>query len=94
MGKRSCTAVETAPLLQLSEPMTGSEGPTNEELAKIETEWPAIEADLAELDAEIRALGVAPVENYWRRARRVEARASRAVVVALRPRTASLRAVA
>ncbi|GAB7040716.1 MULTISPECIES: DUF6284 family protein [Catenuloplanes] len=68
--------------------------PSPEDLASIDAEWPEIEADLAELDAEIRALGVTPVDNYWRRARRVEARASRAVVVALRPRTASLRAVA
>lgn len=56
-------------------------GPSPDDLAAIEAEWPQIEAGLAELDAEIRALQVAdqggPSELDRRRARRREAQLTR-----------------
>jgi len=50
------------------------EEPTAGALAAIEAEWPLIEAELAALDAEIRALLVAggPGALDWRRLRRAE----------------------
>ncbi|MGH3487466.1 MAG: DUF6284 family protein [Actinopolymorphaceae bacterium] len=50
--------------------------PTADELAAIEAEWPVIEAELAALDEQIRALTVAGhgSELDRRRARRVERR--------------------
>jgi uncharacterized protein DUF6284 len=51
--------------------------PTPADLAAIEAEWPQIEADLAVLDAEIRALvahgGPSPLD--WRRLRRARRQA-------------------
>ena len=46
--------------------------PTAADLAAIEAEWPLIEAELAVLDTEIRALSVAGVPSPldWRRTRR------------------------
>ena len=55
-------------------------GPSPSDLAAIEAEWPRIEADLADLDAEIRALNLAdhgPDELDWRRTRRSEAALTR-----------------
>jgi hypothetical protein len=56
-----------------------NEGPTMEDLAAIECEWPLIEAELAVLDAEIRALyavgGPSPLDR--RRIRRAEDRVLR-----------------
>lgn len=50
--------------------------PTPGELARIEREWPLIEAELALLDAQIRALsatgGPSPLD--WRRLRRAQRR--------------------
>ena len=55
--------------------------PSPGELAAIEAEWPQIEADLAELDDEIRAIYAAdrggPTELDWRRTRRSAARVTR-----------------
>jgi hypothetical protein len=51
-------------------------GPTSADLAAIEVEWPLIDAELAVVDAEIRALsaagGLSPLD--WRRLRRAERR--------------------
>jgi hypothetical protein len=51
--------------------------PSAAELAEIEREWPAIEAELALVDAEIRVLtaerDLSPLD--WRRLRRAEHRA-------------------
>jgi Family of unknown function (DUF6284) len=54
-------------------------GPTDADLAAIETEWPLIEAEMALVDAEIRMLTVqgAPSPLDWRRLRRAEARVMR-----------------
>ena len=57
-----------------------ADGPSPSDLAAIEAEWPRIEADLAELDAEIERLYAAdrrPDELDWRRKRRSEARLTR-----------------
>lgn len=50
------------------------EGPTTEDLAAIEAEWPLIEAEMALVDAEIRILTVhgGPSPLDWRRLRRAE----------------------
>jgi hypothetical protein len=52
------------------------DGPTAADLAAIETEWPLIKAEIALVDAEIRALtaphGPSPLD--WRRLRRAEHR--------------------
>jgi hypothetical protein len=63
-------------------------GPTAEELAAIEAEWPLIEAEIALVDAETRVLtasgGLSSLD--WRRLRRAEARVLReAAVLATRP---------
>lgn len=68
-----------------------SAGPTDEDLAAIEVEWPLIEAEMALVDAEIRMLtvqgGPGPVD--WRRLRRAEARVIReALAFAARLRAA------
>lgn len=63
-------------------------GPSPSDLAAIEAEWPCIEADLAELDAAIRALYVAdhgPSELDWRRTRRSEAALTRTAARPVRP---------
>ena len=54
-------------------------GPTEADLAAIEREWPLIEAELALVDAEIRALTVVggPSPLDWRRVRRAEQRVLR-----------------
>ena len=55
-------------------------GPSLSDLAAIEAEWPRIEADLAELDAEIETLYAEdrrPDELDWRRKRRSEAQLTR-----------------
>ncbi|WP_436528620.1 DUF6284 family protein [Actinoplanes sp. HUAS TT8] len=69
---------------------TEIDGPSLSELAAIEAEWPRIEADLAELDAEIEALYAAdrrPDDLDWRRKRRSEAQLTRtASSIAGRPR--------
>jgi Family of unknown function (DUF6284) len=54
-------------------------GPTGDDLAAIEAEWPLIEAEMALVDAEIRMLTVqgAPSPLDWRRLRRAEARVMR-----------------
>ncbi|GAA4718993.1 DUF6284 family protein [Phytohabitans rumicis] len=63
--------------------------PSPGDLAAIEVEWPQIEAELAELDAEIRALSAAdgggPTELDWRRTRRSAARLTRTATRATRP---------
>jgi hypothetical protein len=65
------------------------QGPAPEDLSAIEAEWPRIEADLAELDAEIRALYLAdhggPSELDWRRTRRSEAALTRTAARPVRP---------
>ncbi len=54
------------------------DGPTPEDLAAIEHEWPLIEAEIELVDAEIRVLTVAhPSDLDWRRLRRAEARVMR-----------------
>ena len=63
-------------------------GPSPSDLAAIEAEWPQIEADLADLDAEIRALNLAdcgPSELDWRRTRRSEAALTRTAARPVRP---------
>jgi Family of unknown function (DUF6284) len=54
-------------------------GPTADDLAAIEAEWPLIEAEMALVDAEIRMLTVhgRPSALDWRRLRRAEARVIR-----------------
>ncbi len=53
-------------------------GPTAEDLAAIDAEWPLIEAEMELVDAEIRVLTVTrPSELDWRRLRRAEARVMR-----------------
>jgi hypothetical protein len=49
-------------------------GPSADELAAIEREWPLIEAEIALVDAEIRVLTVhgGPSPLDWRRLRRAE----------------------
>jgi hypothetical protein len=63
--------------------------PSLSDLAAIEAEWPEIEADLAELDAEIRALYLAdhggPTELDRRRKRRSEAALTRTAARPVRP---------
>jgi hypothetical protein len=58
------------------------DGPTPEDLAAIEREWPLIEAEIELVDAEIRILTVAgaPTVLDWRRLRRAEARVMREVL--------------
>jgi hypothetical protein len=66
------------------------EEPTPAELADIEREWPLIDAELALLDAEIRALAVAggPSQLDWRRLRRAERRVLAARLRLAAPATA------
>ncbi len=54
--------------------MTVRDEPTTADLAAIEAEWPAIEAELALTDAQIRALSAAggPSALDWRRLRRTQ----------------------
>ncbi|WP_067502195.1 DUF6284 family protein [Actinoplanes sp. TFC3] len=69
---------------------TETGGPSPSDLAAIEAEWPRIEADLAELDAEIEALYAAdrgPDELDWRRKGRSEARLTRTASRPTRPGT-------
>jgi hypothetical protein len=58
------------------------DGPTPEDLAAIEREWPLIEAEIELVDAEIRILTVAgpPTVLDWRRLRRAEAHVMREVL--------------
>lgn len=58
-------------MFRMPEPLLDAE-PTGAELAAIEEEWPQIAAELAELDAQIRALtyGVGVCELDQRRVRR------------------------
>jgi hypothetical protein len=83
--------------------MTGpdGDGPTLEELAAIEAEWPLIAAGIDLVDAEIRVLtadgGPSPLD--WRRLRRAEARVLREAAAyashtAATPTTPSTREVA
>ncbi|GID94546.1 DUF6284 family protein [Amorphoplanes digitatis] len=63
-------------------------GPSLSDLAEIEAAWPQIEADLAVLDAEIRALYLTtggPSELDWRRTRRSEAALTRTAARPVRP---------
>ncbi len=54
------------------------DGPTPDDLAAIDREWPLIEAEMELVDAEIRVLTVTrPSELDWRRLRRAEARVMR-----------------
>jgi hypothetical protein len=61
---------------------TDPAGPTDDDLAAIEAEWPLIEAEIALVDAEIRILTVhgQPSPLDWRRLRRAEARVMREVL--------------
>ena len=58
------------------------EGPTAEDLAAIDREWPRIAAELDLLDAEIALIYAedhgGPTELDWRRLRRAEARVTSA----------------
>jgi hypothetical protein len=58
-------------MFRMPEPLPDTE-PTGAELAAIDAEWPQIAAELAELDAQIRALtyGVGVCELDQRRVRR------------------------
>jgi hypothetical protein len=54
-------------------------GPTAEDLAAIEAQWPLIEAELAVVDAEVRmASADSPSDLDWRALRRAQARVLRA----------------
>jgi hypothetical protein len=55
------------------------DGPTPQELAAIEAEWPLIAAELELTSAEIRALAAEPHPTAldWRRLRRAEHRVAR-----------------
>lgn len=57
-------------------------GPTNEELAAIEAEWPLIEAEMAVVDAEVRLITAEPhpTELDRRRLRRAERELARIAV--------------
>jgi hypothetical protein len=63
-------------------PIPDDAGPTADELAAIERQWPLIEAELALVDAEIRMLtaesGPSPLD--WRRLRRAEQRVMREAI--------------
>jgi hypothetical protein len=63
------------------------DGPSVEDLAAIEVEWPLIEAEVAVTDAEIRILtAVTPTEWDWRRLRHARRRVLRvAAVLAAQP---------
>ncbi len=68
------------------------DGPTPEELAAIEAEWPLIAAEMELTAAEIRALAAEPHPTAldWRRLRRAERRvAHEAQAFAARQATAS-----
>lgn len=58
------------------------DGPTGDDIAAIEAEWPLIEAEMALVYAEIRLLtavgGPSPLD--WRRVRRAEQRVMREVL--------------
>ncbi len=55
-------------------------GPTPDDLAAIEAEWPLIDAELDLVDAETRVLTAdRPSDLDWRRLRRAEARVCRAM---------------
>jgi len=58
---------------------TGPDGPTPDELAAIEDEWPVIAAELELTGAEIAVLNAHPhpTELDWRRLRRAERRVAR-----------------
>ena len=58
-----------------------SEGPTAEDLAAIENEWPLIDAELDLVAAEIRVLTVEPHPSDldWQRLRRAERRVGREI---------------
>jgi hypothetical protein len=61
-----------------STPGLDDDGPTAEDLAAIEIEWPLIEAEMDLVAAEIRVLTVARLSDLdWRRLRRAEARVTR-----------------
>jgi len=61
---------------------TPSEEPTQEDLDRIEREWPLIEAEMELVKAEIRVLTAAggPTSLDWRRLRRAENRVLRQAV--------------
>jgi hypothetical protein len=61
---------------------TPSEEPTQEDLDRIEREWPLIEAEMELVKAEIRVLTAAggPTALDWRRLRRAEHRVLRQAV--------------
>ena len=73
-----------------------ADGPSPSDLAEIEAEWPRIEADLATLDAEIRALHTADNGGLsdldWRRKRRAEAQLTRTATRTVAPAIALRRA--
>ncbi|MFC0533957.1 DUF6284 family protein [Phytohabitans kaempferiae] len=67
---------------------TAGFGPTVEDLAAIEAEWPLIEAELNLLDAEIRMVTADgnPSDLDWRRLRRATSRVLReAAALSARP---------
>lgn len=74
-----------------------TDGPSSAALAKIEAEWPVIEADMDVLDAEIAMIYAAdsggPSPLDWRRLRRAEARVTR-IAAELTMRPAVMREVA
>jgi hypothetical protein len=80
---------ELTPMVRKPEP--DRDGPTAEDLAAIEREWPLIEAELALLDAEIRELtavgGPSPLDR--RRVRRAEKRVMREAAALLSHPTAA-----
>lgn len=60
------------------------EGPSPQELAAVEAEWPLVEAELALVDAEIRVLTAdRPSDLDWRRLRRAEHRVTRQMTALL-----------
>jgi hypothetical protein len=62
-------------------------GPTDDDLAVIEAEWPLIEAELALLDAEIWVMNAGPaaLDLDWRRLRRAHRRVLRTAALLAAP---------
>jgi Family of unknown function (DUF6284) len=71
----------------------GDTGPTADELAAIEAEWPLIDAEIALVDAEIRLLAAegGPSALDWRRLRRAEHRVMREMAALLATAPAVIR---
>jgi hypothetical protein len=79
-GLTTCLREELTTMVRELDPV--GDGPTGDDIAAIEAEWPLIEAEMALVYAEIRLLtavgGPSPLD--WRRVRRAEQRVMREVL--------------